>query len=78
MARKRAGAEEAPGKVKVNLSLDAQLARRLAAFAGYHRLEMSEVVAKAVERELKGFVVAQREVAAAAEGAEAPRLAATG
>ncbi|HWE38550.1 MAG TPA: hypothetical protein VG406_18410 [Isosphaeraceae bacterium] len=78
MARKRPEVGGGAAKVKVNLSLDAPTARRLAAFAGFHGLEMSAVVARALERELKGFVVSQRGTGDAGDVAEAPRLAAAG
>lgn len=46
-------------KTKVNLSLDADLARRLRAFATYHNRNVSDVVADAVKPAMRGFSVRQ-------------------
>lgn len=57
MARKEV---QPPRKIKVNLSLDAQLRRRLGAYAAFHGRDESDVVSEALESVLRGFVVHQR------------------
>lgn len=81
MARKEV---QPPRRIKVNLSLDAQLRRRLGAYAAFHGRDESAVVAEALESVLKGFVVHQRSTSPASgdhrvDGqADAPQLRAAG
>ena len=65
MARRtrRPGAQ-APRKTKINVSLDASLARRLRAFAGYHGRDLGDVVTEGLRTVLKGFSVSQENVRA--------------
>lgn len=53
-------AVQEPTKLKVNLSLDATLRRRLGAYAAWLGRDESDVVADALVEVLRGFVVHQR------------------
>jgi hypothetical protein len=59
MARRRAVPAPAPRRVKLNLSLDPQVHARLSAYAAFRREEISAVVTRAVEAEMRAarFVV---------------------
>jgi hypothetical protein len=52
-----------PAREKVTLSLSTETASRLRAYAGYRREQMSDVVTRALERELKGLVISHGESA---------------
>lgn len=49
----------APRRTKINLTLDAELRRRLGAYAAWHGRTESDLVAAALEPLLKGFRVQQ-------------------
>lgn len=59
-----------PRKIKVNLSLEASLRRRLGAYAAWIGRDESDVVADALVDVLRGFVVHQRSASSPASSAE--------
>lgn len=61
--------QQAPPKDKVTICLDVQQANRLRAYAGFRREDLSEVVARALAAEMKGFQVHQRSPSEVAEPA---------
>jgi hypothetical protein len=69
--RHRRGGAQAPQRIRLNVTLDAALARRLRAYAGFHGRDLSAVVGEAVRTVLKGFKVSQ-EVAGAWEPSSTP------
>lgn len=60
-----------PARVSLHVSLSPDVAAKVRAYAGWHGLEISAVVERALRAELKGFGVRQDPPAAAArpEGA---------
>jgi hypothetical protein len=58
-ARKSPGGKP-PGRTRKTISLDADLARRLATFAAWHGRNEQDVVAEALEPLLRGFYAGQR------------------
>jgi hypothetical protein len=78
MARKKTPAVVPPRRLKLNLSLDARTHARLSAYAAFRREDISAVVARAVEAEMRssGFVVYLGTEPAAGSAPPAPTRAA--
>jgi hypothetical protein len=55
VARKRPDPSRAPERVKLNLSLDVDVVKRLGAYASFRRERMNAVVERALKVEMKGF-----------------------
>jgi hypothetical protein len=73
---KRSG-KKPPGRARKMIVIPADLARRLSAYAGWHRTTESAVVAELLEAKLSGVYLGQRGVAEPAPTIEpmGPRLA---
>ncbi len=64
MAKSKRTDAKLPARLKLNVSLDADVARRLKAMASYRGVDACAIVSAAIERELVGFVVYERGQAA--------------
>ena len=75
MGRKRAKDAKAPERLRLHLSLPADVHRRLCAYAGWHHLDVCDVVVAAVMTHMRGFRVSQADAEATEAQGAAVRLA---
>jgi len=70
-----------PARLRVHVEIDANLRKRLGAYASFHRYTEAQVIEAALTERLKGFYVGQREpggsvtIAPPADGEERQVLA---
>ncbi len=60
MSRSKRSESKPAKRVKLNVSLDAETARRLKALASYRGVDACSIVSSCLDRELAGFVVYER------------------